>query len=68
MIDSDNILEHMRQESYRPLSYHELKDVLGVSEEEENKFIKELGHLEKDGEIVRTRKNKYGLPEGGQSD
>ncbi len=63
MIDSDNILEHMRQESYRPLSYHELKDVLGVSEEEENKFIKELGHLEKDGEIVRTRKNKYGLPE-----
>jgi len=63
MINSDGILEHMRQKSYRPLSYHELRDVFGVSEEEENKFMRELGHLEKDGEIVRTRKNKYGLPE-----
>lgn len=31
--------------------------------EEETKFSKELGQLEKQGEIVKTRKNKYGLPE-----
>ncbi len=63
MINSDGILEHMRQESYRPLSYAELVTVLGISEEEENKFNKVLGRLEKAGEIVKTRKNKYGLPE-----
>jgi ribonuclease R len=63
MINSDGILDHMRQESYRPLSYQELKEVLGVDDEDENKFMKELGRLEKDGEIVRTRKNKFGLPE-----
>ena len=63
MINNDGILEHMRQESYRPLSYAELTAVLGISEEEENKFNKVLGRLEKEGEIVKTRKNKYGLPE-----
>ena len=63
MINSDGILEHMRQESYRPLSYAELVTVLGISEEEENKFTKVLGQLEKEGEIVKTRKKKYGLPE-----
>ncbi|MGI5911575.1 MAG: ribonuclease R [Syntrophomonadaceae bacterium] len=63
MVTSNGILEYMRQESYRPLSYYELKDVLGIIDEDENKFNKVLGRLEKDGEIVKTRKNKYGLPE-----
>mgnify|MGYP000877803124 FL=1 len=63
MINSDGILEHMRQESYRPLSYTELVNVLGISGEEENKLNRILGRLEKEGEIVKTRKNKYGLPE-----
>ncbi|NLX03333.1 MAG: hypothetical protein GXY40_12520, partial [Syntrophomonadaceae bacterium] len=49
MINSDGIMEHMRQESYRPLSYAELTAVLGISEEEENKFNKVLGRLEKEG-------------------
>lgn len=63
MFNSDSILEHMRQESYRPLSYNELKEVLVIDEEEESRFIRVLGRLEKEGEIVKTRKNKYGLPE-----
>ena len=53
----------MRQASYRPLSYNELKEALEVNEEEELRFTKVLGRLEKEGEIVKTRKNKYGLPE-----
>ena len=63
MFNSDSILDHMRQESYRPLSYAELKEVLAVDEEEENKFMRVLGQLEKEGDIVKTRKHKYGLPE-----
>ncbi len=57
------ILQFMRQASYRPLSYNELKEALEVNEEEELRFTKVLGRLEKEGEIVKTRKNKYGLPE-----
>ena len=54
----------MRGKSYRPLSYGELLQALNIeSGEEEVRFTKELGRLEKQGEIVKTRKNKYGLPE-----
>lgn len=64
MFNRDSILECMRQESYRPLSYNELKDVFAVLEGDDDlKFSKVLGRLEKEGEIIKTRKNKYGLPE-----
>ncbi|QGU00348.1 3'-to-5' exoribonuclease RNase R [Candidatus Syntrophocurvum alkaliphilum] len=54
----------MRDASYRPLAYNELMEVLKVhSYEDEMKFSKLIGKLEKEGEIVRTRKEKFGLPE-----
>ena len=64
MINREVILDYMRQETYRPLSYSELKDVINVeNSEDEISFSKVLGRLEKEGEIVKTRKNRYGLPE-----
>lgn len=64
VINKETILSFIRQESYRPLSYGELMEALQIEPgEEEAKFIKDLGQLEKQGEIVKTRKNKYGLPE-----
>ncbi|MDD2585946.1 MAG: ribonuclease R [Syntrophomonadaceae bacterium] len=63
MLTKDSVLAYMRQDSYRPRSYDELLEVLVINEEEEQKFCKILGTLEKEGEVVRTRKNKYGLPE-----
>jgi len=64
MINRDGILDYMRQESYRPLSYNELRDVFGVEDNDGDITLsKVLGRLEKEGEIVKTRKNKYGLPE-----
>ncbi|MGR6837040.1 ribonuclease R [Syntrophomonas erecta] len=63
MINRNELLDFMHQESYRPLAYHELMAALGVDPVEEDKFCKTLGRLEKEGEIVKTRKNKYGLPE-----
>lgn len=63
-IERETILEYMRQESYRPLAYNELKEVFQIDDyEDEIKFSKIVGRLEKEGEIVRTRKDKYGLPE-----
>lgn len=64
MISKDGILDYMRQSSYKPLEYNELVGKLDVSQgDDEVRFKKCLGQLEKDGYIIRTRKNKYGLPE-----
>lgn len=62
MVNRKEILNFMRQASYRPLSYPELKDVWDISPDDEPRFMKVLGKLEKEGEIIKTRKNKYGLP------
>lgn len=62
MVSREEILAFMHQESYRPLSYPELKDLWGVDPDDEVRFMKVLGKLEKEGEIIKTRKNKYGLP------
>jgi ribonuclease R len=61
-VSRDGIIEYMKQASYKPMSYEELLDALG-SEETEHAFVRTLGRLEKEGEIIKTRKGKYGLPE-----
>lgn len=63
MVNKETLLEYMRQSSYRPASYRDLLAVFGIEDTEEIRFSKMLGRLEKDGEIVKTRKNKYGIPE-----
>lgn len=63
MVNRNTIIEYMRQDSYHPLSYTDLIEVFEIQAEEENKFARALGTLEKQGEIIKTRKNKYGLPE-----
>ncbi len=63
MISKDGILNYMRQASYKPMEYLELLEKLDVGQDDEVRFKKCLGRLEKDGYIIRTRKNKYGLPE-----
>jgi ribonuclease R len=63
MINSETIIAYMRQESYRPMSYHDLREAFQLADEEEGRFSELLGKLEKEGEVVRTRRDKYGLPE-----
>jgi ribonuclease R len=62
MIQKEAVLNFIQQESYRPLSYNELIGALKIDEDNVVQFSKVLGKLEKEGEIVKTRKNKYGLP------
>jgi ribonuclease R len=62
MIQKEAVLNFIQQESYRPLSYNELIEALKIDEDNVVQFSKVLGKLEKEGEIVKTRKNKYGLP------
>ena len=63
MIQSEEILAYMRQESYRPLAYAELMAVLDLDEKDQAQFAIIMGRLQKEGEILKTRKDKYGLPE-----
>lgn len=63
MLNTETILDYMRRESYRPLSYNDLREALQLTAEEEVRFSEVMGKLEKEGEIVRTRRDKYGLPE-----
>ncbi len=63
MINSEEVLDYMRQESYRPMGYPELIAVFKSGGKDEAQFAKIIGQLEKQGEIIRTRKDKYGLPE-----
>lgn len=53
----------MRQGSYRPMSYNDLREALQLNDEEEARFSELIGKLEKEGEVVRTRRDKYGLPD-----
>lgn len=61
ILTRENVLNYMKQASYRPLNYQELVSALKVEDEAE--FAQLLGRMEKDGDIVVTRKHKYGVPE-----
>lgn len=63
MLSKETIIEYMRQGSYRPMSYNDLREALQLNDEEEGRFSELIGKLEKEGEVVRTRRDKYGLPD-----
>jgi ribonuclease R len=60
----DRILSYMKDEAYKPLTVQELEEVFGIDDSSEFKeFVKTLVFMEEKGLIVRTRSNRYGLPE-----
>ncbi|WAA11932.1 ribonuclease R [Fervidibacillus halotolerans] len=59
-----NRLLHYMEEATKPLSVHELEEAMEISDAAEFKqFVKTLVHMEERGMVVRTRSNRYGLPE-----
>lgn len=64
MIHRDELLAFMREDAYKPLSVNELEEVFEIRTSDAFKeLVKLLNELEAEGEIVRTRSNRYGLPE-----
>jgi ribonuclease R len=60
----DRILAFFNENGTRPLSVEELEDELEMGKADNfKKLIKSLNELEEAGELVRTRKNRFGLPE-----
>jgi ribonuclease R len=58
------ILQFMREQASRPMTVKELEEAFGIQSSDEFKeFIKTLNHLEDTGQIIRTRTNRYGVPE-----
>lgn len=57
------LLNFMREEAYRPMDIQELVAVFDISQEEYKPFKKTLKTMEKEGTIIRTKKDKFGLPE-----
>ncbi|WMW44005.1 ribonuclease R [Bacillus subtilis] len=60
----EKLLSFMKEEAYKPLTVQELEEMLNITEAEEFKeLVKALVALEEKGFIVRTRSDRYGIPE-----
>ncbi|TLS35330.1 ribonuclease R [Pseudalkalibacillus caeni] len=60
----ERILSFMKEEAYKPLTVSELEEVFGLEDSSDFKeFVKTLNKMEEEGLIVRTRSNRYGIPE-----
>ncbi|MEG7335370.1 ribonuclease R [Bacillus sp. 0102A] len=60
----EKLLSFMKEEAYKPLTVQELEEMLNITEAEEFKeLVKALVALEEKGHIVRTRSDRYGIPE-----
>jgi len=63
-VKKKNILDFMEEKLYKPMTISELEQVFDIKSAADFKqFIKLMNELEENGEIVRTRTNRYGLPE-----
>lgn len=60
----DRLLQYMTEEAYKPLTVQELEVAFGISDSSSFKeFVKALVVMEEKGLVVRTRSNRYGLPQ-----
>lgn len=58
----ESLLEFMNEQAYKPMSVHELAKIFSVPKDEMKDFEKIIKYMEKDGLIVRTRTDHFGVP------
>ncbi|MCP8617663.1 ribonuclease R [Salirhabdus salicampi] len=59
----ERIMEHFH-ENAKPLSVDEIEEIFKLQGSNDfTELMKTLNELEQEGELVRTRKNRYGIPE-----
>lgn len=63
MITKDLILEFMRKKAYSPMLLEELINSLDITKDEIGVFQNILEEMEKDGQIIITKKKRYAVPE-----
>ncbi len=62
-ISAERVLHYIRTEALRPQKYQEICCGLGIESFQQGELNQILGRMEKQGDIIRTRKDQYGLPE-----
>ncbi len=63
-IMKEKIQQYFKENGTKPLTVHEIEEALEIKDATEFKeLVKALNALEESGELVRTRKNRFGLPE-----
>lgn len=59
----EKIAEFIREKAYKPLGFAELAQAMGIPEKQHEQLRKTLEQMERAGEVVRTRTERYGAPE-----
>ncbi len=59
----ETIVSFMKEQAYRPLLLEELMEELNIDQDQKKMFKKILEEMEKDGQIMRNRHQRYGIPE-----
>jgi ribonuclease R len=61
----ERILEYFTEHASKPLSVHEIEEILELDTNAEDftELMKALNELEDEGKLARSRKNRYGIPE-----
>lgn len=63
-ITEQDLLDFMRETAYKPMTYQEMEQHFHIEDAQAFKeFLKLLNQLEADGKIIRTRSERYGIPE-----
>ncbi len=59
----ETLINFMREQAYKPMDARELGRIFDIKKSEFQEFQNTLNYMEKDGLIVKTRTEHYGLPE-----
>src|SRR5699024_9296013 len=60
----NDIIKYFKESGTKPLTVHELEEIFAMHDVEEFKsLVQTLNELEMNGMLIRTRKNRFGLPE-----
>ena len=59
----ENLISYMKEKAYKPMDIHELSKAFDVKKSEFKGFESVIKEMEKNGEILRTRTNHFGIPD-----
>lgn len=59
----EKILSYMKEEAYKPLTFHELLQEFEIESSMKKELLRALNELEDEGSIIFTRSQRYGIPE-----
>ncbi|MGF7056663.1 ribonuclease R [Brassicibacter mesophilus] len=63
MKTKEKIVEFMKEQAYKPMLSEELAQAFNIESSDYKDFFKILDEMENEGFIIKTHKNRYGIPE-----